>query len=1077
MRVVVTLAALVAVAELALVPAAAQQPAAARARAALAPEPADASPPRLLVDPGGFAGPVSSLAFRPGGAWLAAAGDDKAVRIWDLETGRLRHTLRGFEATGSLGATTAVAFSPSGDELLVGVRDYSPEGAIRVYRTADLSRIAALLPGHEQGGVLQLAYSADGKYLASLGADNRVIVWDWPARRPLTQATVQGSVLYLGFPKRLPILAAIDEQGPHAWSLVHGKDAFALSAAESAELGGAFDAKAFAAEFQRMAGWLARPPLGELGRKNQTRYDPESGLVLLGGVATRDGSQSYWAGVWSAAQGNLLQLYKQHRYVVSAVAIEPARGIVASADLLGDVHVWDARTGKERYTFRGQGRPVYRVAYSASGRELAFGTRSYDASRWSLNNYAELDQTFDIDKRRMLDGAPGPHRTEVTRQAQRELSWQHDAASDTASISCTRNGQLESRYTLPARVRPMCYSFLQSSGPGFADPIVVGRSDNVLTCTDPLTMLPRREFAGHQGAVTSVSESPDGRFLATGCTDGIIRLYSLAQFRDYPFPDFDAYADGIVNYVVPGGFSERAGIRTGDQFLGMDGRNTAALMALYVTGPWPYRVGQTVSVDMGRNGQRYRTNVAIVAGGDFAEPLLSLFMTAGGDWVMWTPQGYYDASLGGDRLIGWHVNQARAEAAKFYLVEQFRTQFYRPDIIDRVLETGDVASAVAQANAARNRPAQDLDPRRPAVVTSLEPPRVRILEPAEGLHTRSGRITVRAEVESQNELPVGDVTILVQGRPAGGAGSRPADAAADRKRTVVREVALLPGRNEIAVVAANQASTSRPATVSVSYDASPLEELKPNLYVLAVGISKYAHDDIRKLQFANRDAEEFAAAWKRQQGVRYEKVEARLIIDDKATSRNILDGIDWLTKSATQKDVAILFLAAHGVLDDRQNYYLAAHEIDLASLRSTAVRWSEIKALSQELPCQFLLFADTCHSGGVSGARGLQMFDEPLRDLSTEARGTIVFASCLPREVSWEDPKWGHGAFTKAVLDILSNPASDLNHDGWLSLAELGFQIPEHVKGLTEGKQHAAEDWPPTVQPDYHVYQFGHEGG
>ena len=39
------------------------------------------------------------------------------------------------------------------------------------------------------------------------------------------------------------------------------------------------------------------------------------------------------------------------------------------------------------------------------------------------------------------------------------------------------------------------------------------------------------------------------------------------------------------------------------------------------------------------------------------EEVLALFMHPDGSrWIVWTPQGYYDASLGADDLIGWQIN-------------------------------------------------------------------------------------------------------------------------------------------------------------------------------------------------------------------------------------------------------------------------------------------------------------------------------------------------------------------------------------------------------------------------------------
>ena len=67
--------------------------------------------------------------------------------------------------------------------------------------------------------------------------------------------------------------------------------------------------------------------------------------------------------------------------------------------------------------------------------------------------------------------------------------------------------------------------------------------------------------------------------------------------------------------------------------------------------------------------------------------LLALFMHPDGQrWILWTPQGYYDAAAGADELIGWQVNQGRDRAPEFYPVSQFRDRFYRPDVIQRVLK-------------------------------------------------------------------------------------------------------------------------------------------------------------------------------------------------------------------------------------------------------------------------------------------------------------------------------------------------------------------------------------------------------
>ena len=41
-------------------------------------------------------------------------------------------------------------------------------------------------------------------------------------------------------------------------------------------------------------------------------------------------------------------------------------------------------------------------------------------------------------------------------------------------------------------------------------------------------------------------------------------------------------------------------------------------------------------------------------------------------WILWTPNGYYDAAPGAEDLIGWHVNRGPDKAADFFPLSRFR---------------------------------------------------------------------------------------------------------------------------------------------------------------------------------------------------------------------------------------------------------------------------------------------------------------------------------------------------------------------------------------------------------------------
>src|SRR6185436_5595511 len=112
---------------------------------------------------------------------------------------------------------------------------------------------------------------------------------------------------------------------------------------------------------------------------------------------------------------------------------------------------------------------------------------------------------------------------------------------------------------------------------------------------------------------------------------------------------------------------------------------------------------------------------------------LVLFLHRDGRWVAWTPEGFYDASPGGEALIGYHINQGSDREAKFVGVEQMAARFFRPDVVAARLFDERLASAALQQGG-------DVA----AMVRRGLPPEVQILE-ATPLDDGSVRLRVRAK--------------------------------------------------------------------------------------------------------------------------------------------------------------------------------------------------------------------------------------------------------------------------------------------------------------------------------------------
>jgi hypothetical protein len=284
-------------------------------------------------------------------------------------------------------------------------------------------------------------------------------------------------------------------------------------------------------------------------------------------------------------------------------------------------------------------------------------------------------------------------------------------------------------------------------------------------------------------------------------------------------------------------------------------------------------------------------------------------------WVLWTRSGYYDAAPGADDLIGWHVNRGKEQTADFFPVAQFRNTYYRPDVIAKVLETEDEAEAVRLVNEEAGKKAPQ------TALAQMLPPVVTIRSPLDGTEVSTPEVTVTFTVRTPSGEPVTGVKALVNGRPV--VTQRGVTVAADDRDVRELRVPIPETDSEIAILAENRMATGEPALVRIIWRGRPPTDefvVKPKLYVLAVGVSQYANKSLT-LGFAAKDAQDFAASLQTQQGGLYRDVTAKVLADAQASKDEILDGLEWLQRQTTSKDVAMVFLAGHGVNDPTGVYY------------------------------------------------------------------------------------------------------------------------------------------------------------
>lgn len=471
---------------------------------------------------------------------------------------------------------------------------------------------------------------------------------------------------------------------------------------------------------------------------------------------------------------------------------------------------------------------------------------------------------------------------------------------------------------------------------------------------------------------------------------------------------------------------------------------------------------------------------------------LSLFVHVDGKrWIIWSPSGFYDTSLDGEDLVGWHLNRAMNQASDFFSVGRFRDRFYRPEIIQSIIQTGDEGEAIRQAQAAAAALAATEPPALPAAAGASKgvgslPPRpavavektavATVLPPVIDLQTESqiessaSTVPVRFVLRSPSDAPVSEVKVRVNDKLVRSLDNRALRSARGEAQEV--QVAVPPVDSQIRLFAANKYGKSEPVVINIRRSAAPsgkvAETRFETLYLLIIGVSKYPEE--WKLDLAEKDARDFNHHMVRQAGQLYGTAQPRLLINEQASREKILEGLRWLRESVGEKDAGVVFMAGHGdrvgsayyfipgdpdVLPSRSEFK-STQEFDAWKLKNAPKRWvpgEEIARTLLGLKGRSAFFIDTCHSG-INARPGQSTNPDLTKALNeiNEERGVIVFASSTGKELSQEDPAWGNGAFTKAIIEGIRGGA-DFKKDGLIRPSTLQSYVTDRVMELTKKEQ------------------------
>lgn len=276
-------------------------------------------------------GVVWSVAWSPGGTYVATAGDDRRVRFYEAPSLKLTDSEWYHPSV-----VNSIATSPTGRSIASASNDKT----VTLRRTG----VNTVLKGHTDE-VYFVAYSPDGKTLASASKDKTVRVWD-------TQSESQ--------------IQELAEHTDVVWSVAFSPDGSLLASASKDKTIKIWETKTWK---------LIRTLNGHTSAVISLAFSP-SGNVLA------TGSDDNTIKFWDTSMLQDLRTLTGHTSYITSLAFSPDGKTLASASNDQTVRLWNPQSGETRQVLTGHTKGVTSVSFSPDGKTIISGGRDQSVKVW-----------------------------------------------------------------------------------------------------------------------------------------------------------------------------------------------------------------------------------------------------------------------------------------------------------------------------------------------------------------------------------------------------------------------------------------------------------------------------------------------------------------------------------------------------------------------------------------------------------------------------------------------------------------------------------------------------------------------
>jgi WD40 repeat protein/tRNA A-37 threonylcarbamoyl transferase component Bud32 len=471
----------------------------------------DAQTGALLADPLKHGGAVNAVAVSREGTLLTGASDGKG-RLWS-RTGELLH-----DPLQHRKAVLAVAFSPDGRRVAIGGED----GALHLWDVASGRKLTwdiswqAMPPRVHRGRVLSVVFSPDGGAILTAGSDHTARLWEADTGRPLGGPLSHDNVVMKAIfsPDGRTLLTGSLDHTARLWerAIPTSTLSFSATAGEKGE-----SPTPSPPPWRRgTRGEGTVPAFGHPGPAKPGRNVIKAALFspTPAGQVILTGDENRTARLWDAATGRELGRL-DHDGGVSAVAFSGDGRKVATASLDGTVRLCDAGAlGRDAgLTLKHDG-GVTAVAFAEGGKTVVTAGRDGTVRLWDAADGSPKQSLGSLPPVTELAVHPDGPTTACFGQGHKVYVWTPSAQTAGASE--------EKPLVLDAGCQP---STIALSPDGRT--VVAAGHDGVLHFWDARTGARHAVQPPHAGLVVprALVYSPDGSLLLTGGVGGKARLW------------------------------------------------------------------------------------------------------------------------------------------------------------------------------------------------------------------------------------------------------------------------------------------------------------------------------------------------------------------------------------------------------------------------------------------------------------------------------------------------------------------------------------------------------------------------